>query len=93
MLTYRQCVSRQCYDYRTDPRRLRTQPHPQSRSAVPKFQTGFATMSSSAFHAIIPSALAQRAMPVRARAQRTLRLATGCLATCFVAAGQPIRHI
>jgi len=50
-------------------------------------------MFSSAFHAIIPSALAQRAMPVRARAQQALRLATGCLATCSVAAGQPIRHI
>ncbi|MBW8898060.1 MAG: hypothetical protein JF619_08090 [Massilia sp.] len=50
-------------------------------------------MFSSAFHAIIPSAFAQRAMPVRTRSQRTLRLATGCLATCSVAAGQPIRHI
>jgi hypothetical protein len=50
-------------------------------------------MLSPVSSVLIPSPLTQRAMTVRARPQRTLRLATGCLATCSVAAGQPIRHI
>jgi hypothetical protein len=49
-------------------------------------------MLSPVFSVIVPSPLTQRAMLVRARLPRTLRLATGCLATCAVAAGQPIRH-